>query len=72
MAEQNLVTVNLKLTRRERNDFKETAKRKGHKSMQLVLSAFISSYIQNPDQFVIQLGVKGNGSPIRKESAIKS
>ena len=66
MAKSDVVTVNLKLPRGTRADFKKTAKDQGHKTMQLVLSAFAIAYIENPEQFCIKLGVKGNGSSIRQ------
>lgn len=72
MTDADVVTVNLKLTRIKRRKFKQTAKDQGHKTMQLVLSAFTNAYIENPNQFCIKLGVKGNGSSVRQESANKS
>jgi len=74
MTDTDVVTVNLKLSRETRNSFKKTAKGHGHKTMQLVLSAFTDAYIENPDQFYIKtkLGVKSNGSSVQKEPADKS
>lgn len=68
----NIVTVNLKYDRETRAKFKNTIKKQGHKSMQLVLSAFTNAYIENPDQFCIKLGVKENGKSLRETSENKS
>jgi len=67
MTDNDIVTVNLKLPRGKRREFKQTVKKQNHKSMQLVLSAFANAYIEKPEQFCIELGGTGDGPSIRQE-----
>ena len=65
MSDNDIGMFNLKLTKTERQDFKTIAKRVHDKTMQQVLSAFVKSYISNPEQFTIEttLGVINNVGP---------
>ena len=50
-------TFNLKLAEKKRKTFKAIAHNNGT-SMQAVLSAFVDSYIENPDKFQIRMLVQ--------------
>lgn len=60
-----IVTINLKLKNSIKNKFKKKVREEHSKSMQDILGMFVLSYIENPEQFCIKLGVKENETPVR-------
>ena len=69
MNDNDPVMFNLKLRRCVRKQFREKVKTFHNKSMQNILSDFVESYIENPEQFSIKLGVTNDGAPIREIDA---
>ena len=52
----------LKLARVDRSEFKRIARENGT-TMQSVLSAFVKSYVENPDKFQIKVNMELNIQP---------
>ena len=57
MKNDNQVVFNFKLPRDRREKLKQTTRERGL-TMQSVLSAFVESYIQNPDSFKVKMEVE--------------
>jgi len=57
LSEDKVSTLNLKLLNVQRKEFKETAHKNGT-TMQSILSAFIDSYIDDPNKFKIKLSIQ--------------
>ena len=55
-----MATINLKLPEERHKAFLNSVRKNGE-TMQSVLSAFVISYIKNPNQFTIKMEVLANG-----------
>jgi len=53
--------INLKLPEELHIRFHEAA-REGGNTMQLILSAFVSAYVEDPEKYKIKMEVSNNGS----------